>query len=431
MYFSLDVLPAHKGDCLMLHYGSESDRHLMLIDGGPADVYKLQLKPRIKRVHASRQLDETDALPVDVVMVSHIDDDHIRGLLELTKEQRGKSPDLRLRVRSLWHNSFDEILSGEAQEAVPASGAASVLAGLDQGPAAFGGELEDGNEETHQAIELLSSIPQGRQLREDAEALRWGINRQFKGRLISATEASKPVTLDGGLKVTVAGPMQRELSSLRQAHEKWLREHAKGRRKTPEAMLAAFVDKSVPNLSSIVVLAELGGKTMLLTGDARGDRILEGLKLARVLKPGGKLHVNILKVPHHGSSNNMETGFFRRVTADHYVFSGDGQHGNPRRETLEMLLEARGHDDDYAIHLTYPLKTIDTAREADWNKEQAKEKKRFKKNPVSKNKPRSNWSPAKHSLAALLKIHPELKKKLRIVKGEHLHLIDLLDPVKL
>jgi hypothetical protein len=32
----------------------------------------------------------------------------------------------------------------------------------------------------------------------------------------------------------------------------------------------------------------------------------------------------------------------------HYVFSGDGEHGNPERETLEMLLEARG-DVDYTI----------------------------------------------------------------------------------
>ena len=53
-------------------------------------------------------------------------------------------------------------------------------------------------------------------------------------------------------------------------------------------MLAAFVDKSVPNLSSIVVLAELGGKSMLLTGDARGDKILEGMELAGLLETGGK-----------------------------------------------------------------------------------------------------------------------------------------------
>ena len=101
------------------------------------------------------------------------------------------------------------------------------------------------------------------------------------------------------------------------------------KRNRRKLLLAAFADKSVPNLSSIVVLAELGGKSMLLTGDARGDKILEGMELAGLLEEGGNKHVDLLKVPHHGSDNNMETIFFKRVPADHYVFSGDGEHGNP------------------------------------------------------------------------------------------------------
>lgn len=37
MLFSLDVLRARKGDCLMLHYGPEDDPRLILIDGGPSE----------------------------------------------------------------------------------------------------------------------------------------------------------------------------------------------------------------------------------------------------------------------------------------------------------------------------------------------------------------------------------------------------------
>jgi hypothetical protein len=58
--------------------------------------------------------------------------------------------------------------------------------------------------------------------------------------------------------------------ALQEAHDKWLREQPK-KQKDPQGALAAFVDQSVPNLSSIVVLAELGGKRMLLTGDACGE----------------------------------------------------------------------------------------------------------------------------------------------------------------
>ena len=132
----------------------------------------------------------------------------------------------------------------------------------------------------------------------------------------------------------------------------------------------------------------------------------------------------MLKVPHHGSDNNMETIFFERVTADHYVFSGDGEHGNPERETLEMLLEARGTRRGFTIHLTYPVDEIDKGRKADWEKEQGKEKTRKKK------KVRPDWSPKEHSLAAFFEQNPEFAEKVVIVDKAKPHLIDLLEPLE-
>lgn len=423
MFFSLDVLRARKGDCLMLHFGSEEDPHLILIDGGPSNVYKPFLKPRLQKVHEARDIDEQEPLPVDVVMVSHVDDDHIKGILDLTKEQRGHSPDIRLDVTSLWHNSFDDLLKtrpGElagrfgtasvattAAEAEAGFDSGSVLASLGRGMLANGANIE--NENMHQTAEVLASIPQGRTLRDDATALGWKPNDKFKGKLILAAKAAKPVML-GDLKVTVVGPMQPELLALQEQHDKWLRAQKAKKKKSPEATLAAFVDESIPNLSSIVVLAELGGKSMLLTGDARGDKIMKGMELAGLLKKGGKKHVDLLKVPHHGSDNNMETIFFKRVTADHYVFSGDGEHGNPERATLQMLLDARGDEADYTIHVTYPVAEIDAERKAEAGED---------------------WSPAKDSLGALFKDNPKFGKKVVIVDPDKPHLIDLLEPLEL
>ena len=97
---------------------------------------------------------------------------------------------------------------------------------------------------------------------------------------------------------------------------------------------------------------------MLLTGDARGDKILEGMELIGLVKKGGTLDVDILKVPHHGSDEQCRIDLLRAGDRRHYVFSGDGEHGNPERETLEMLFEARG-DEAFTIHLTYPVEQID------------------------------------------------------------------------
>jgi len=147
---------------------------------------------------------------------------------------------------------------------------------------------------------------------------------------------SKALSLGGGLSFTVLGPRE---ARVRDLQEKWDKEI----KKLGVARQAAFVDQSVFNLSSIIVLAKAGGRTMLLTGDARGDDILEGLKHAKLLKDG-TCHVDLLKIPHHGSDHNVSTEFFRQVTADHYVVSGNGEHGNPEIATLKMLSEARGQE---------------------------------------------------------------------------------------
>jgi len=133
------------------------------------------------------------------------------------------------------------------------------------------------------------------------------------------------------------------------------------------------------------------------------------------------MHVDILKVPHHGSSNNLETGFFERIIADRYVFSGNGEHGNPERESLEMLVEARGSD-PFEAHLTYPIDEIDVARKEDHEKEQRKAKARGKK-------PAPDWIAASDSLDALVKSGRFKANQKIVIADPTKHVIDLLDPL--
>jgi hypothetical protein len=52
MRFTMDVIRARKGDCLMLHYGTKQDPRLMMIDGGPSSVFAPHLKPRIDQIRS-------------------------------------------------------------------------------------------------------------------------------------------------------------------------------------------------------------------------------------------------------------------------------------------------------------------------------------------------------------------------------------------
>jgi hypothetical protein len=438
MVFSLDVRRARKGDCLLLHFGTAAKPGLVVIDGGPSAVYAPHLKPRLVEIRKARGLDAHSPLPVDLLMISHVDDDHMQGILDLTRELRETSGAPLVGIRCLWHNSFDDIIGNDPQELTASVAAQFGAASLAGGGVALPGDAGLGlngaagdrdSEVAMSTIKVLASIAQGHRLRLDAEALNIPLNPQFDGKLILAAKGQ--VALAQGLTFTVAGPMQPELKALQAKHDEWLAD-LKEKGLTPEEALAAYVDQSVPNLSSVVVLAKAGGKTILLTGDARGDRILQGLELTGALKKNGKMHVDVLKVPHHGSSNNLERRFFERITADHYVFSGDGEHGNPEREAIEMLFAARGKA-RFAVHLTYPVAEIDAGRKEDWQQAQAGERAANEKRKTA-GKPalpvRKNWSPARQGLVAFFKTHPLAKgQKIHIVPPTEPHVIDLLDPL--
>jgi hypothetical protein len=182
-------------------------------------------------------------------------------------------------------------------------------------------------------------------VRARANALAIAVNEGFTALVgVPDRQAGKTVDFGGGLSLTVLGPSQSRVVALQEEWDKQIK-------KLGVAQQAAFVDDSVFNLASIIVVASVGDKTMLLTGDARGDDILDGLKSANLLSTG-KCHFNVMKVPHHGSDRNVSTEFFQQITADDYVISGNGQHGNPELAMLKMLSEARAGDDDFTIHLT-------------------------------------------------------------------------------
>lgn len=407
MFFTLDVRRARKGDCLILHYGTKKEPGLGLIDGGPGNVYKPHLKPRLQEIRKARKLDSNASLPVDFLMVSHIDDDHINGVLELTKElleaKESKQP-LALKINGVWHNSFDDIIGNNPAELTAAVTAQFGAASLSGDP-----DPDDLKGIDPEAAKVLASVGQGFQLRDDIRGLKLRINPPFAGKLVLAKAKAKKIDMGKGLSFTVVGPMNPEVVALQKAHDEFLKKAAAKGKKT-EAALAAFTDTSVPNLSSVVVYAEAGKKSMLLTGDARGDKVLKGLELVGLLKADGKstMHVDVFKCPHHGSKRNNDRIFFRRVTADHYVFSGNGEHGNPARETLEMLLAERG-DEDYTVHLTYPVDEIDTARKAEAKKHG------------------QSWSAKKNSLASFFADNKNFAKKVVIVDEKAPHLINLLD----
>jgi hypothetical protein len=349
MIFTLEALQAKYGDSLLLHYGTKRDPKLIVIDGGPAGVFDKSLRPRLEQIKEQRSPDAP--LPIRLLMVSHIDDDHIRGILDLTDsliEQKHNREPLLCDITTLWHNSFDEILGNKETDAIAAS-LNTVVRLSSAGDLQFPTNLF----RDHAPAAIAANVPQGRRLRNNVSKLALLANDPFE-KLVALTKKKKVLDLGGKLKFTILGPSQMRLEKLQSDWDKKIKALKEKPPAQARALAADFIDRSVYNLSSIIVMAEAGGKRMLLTGDGLGADILSGLKEAGFLKDGKKLHVDLLKMPHHGSIRNNSEEFLSTVTADHYVMSADGRHDNPDVPTLQLLSKIRGAD-KCTFHLTNPV----------------------------------------------------------------------------
>jgi beta-lactamase superfamily II metal-dependent hydrolase len=343
MVFTLEALAAKEGDCLLLHYGDDAEPHRILIDGGPSGVFTATLRKRLL------ELKRPDApLPLELVMVSHIDADHIKGVLDLLKsikEQRDSGLQPPFEIRGLWHNSFEILLERVS---------AQMTAQMPQAAAVAAGTVPAGLNANPFLGAIAASVKQGNDVRNLATQLAIPINPLVPTPLVLASKTGKTrLKLPGGLTLTILGPHEAEIERL---EEEWVDATHDGRASTA-AFAADYLNRTAANVSSIVVLAEFrpgGRKTrrMLLTGDAGGDLMMEALELAGLLTHPRPLHVDLLKVQHHGSRHSVDKVFFTRVTADHYVISGNGKHENPHAETLTWLSEARARE-EYHVHLTY------------------------------------------------------------------------------
>ena len=390
MLLTLEALPAEEGDCLLLHWGTRDEPHIALIDGGPGLVYDHHLRPRLEELVKNLGVEQ---LTLELVMVSHMDSDHIVGIKKLFSrlrrevEQNAQAEDRIIRAERLWLNVFNDVLD-DAIDAYYKTLPKGLQASVDGRPPEemveqfrerFADEDESTAEFNAQSVAaVLAGHGEGRTLRDDQQFLAEAqesrrINSPFtrggKATLITLEMTPKPVSISG-LEFTITGPMQAEIEALQQEFDKYIKE--KGL--TAEAVLAAYSDPSVKNLSSIVCIVEFGGKKILLTGDARGDLMLTGLEKRGFLEKGGSMKVDIFKVPHHGSDNNAEPELFERIVADTYVLSGDGQHGNPERETIQWIVDARGKDAEFDLVLTYDVAHIDANRKAEWEKQQKRKK---------------------------------------------------------
>ena len=365
----LRIFQSKQGDCLLLQ---SSDGKNILCDGGMAKSMRNQVRDHLPG------LVNGNGGKLDVVYVSHIDQDHIQGIEQLLKDalewrvfdhhQNNNDNDVRPprfprppEIGGLWHNAFRDQVDdndGEIEDMLAATA-----------PVLFGTSVPEFMEYANDMQNIANSIPQALRVSKycQADLLDIPVNElpdsTGPARLLFFRD--QPVSFNvGSLKVTIVAPSKSALEDLKNGWNTWLSSNEDRVREIREEIqrrvsrfenqelsgspfdlrdwngIPDFRGVTAPNVASLVLFVEEDGKTLLLTGDAQQDKILEGLEAANLM-PDGHIHLNVLKIPHHGSEHNMDENFAKRVSADHYVFCGNGSSGNPEPEVLRMIHRSR------------------------------------------------------------------------------------------
>ncbi len=358
----LTAFQSGKGDSLLLTNAAGTTR--VLVDGGMPDAYNAHIAPALGKLRLAKR-------KLDLVYISHIDEDHIGGILEMLDDEVAwrvhehqiahdnpthKAPEAPRppEIKNIWHNAFHEQLgdnAGAVENALAA--AAPVLSGADVGKLREAGLAQ---------ADLANSVRQAIQVsrRVGANQLNIPLNAPAQRKLMMLRTGQAPVQL-GGITFTILGPTAAHLTKLRADWNDWLRANTnalqairnaaradESRLQTGDVagVLREFrlqaesfgnpASVTPPNLASLTLLAEQNGQSILLTGDARGDQIVDGLRATGRLN-GASITVDVLKVPHHGSENNIDSDFCDAVIAKDYVFCGNGEHLNPDLRVVEMM----------------------------------------------------------------------------------------------
>ena len=317
-FFNIEALPAGHGDCLWIEYGDKTTTHRWLIDCGTQSTSKALLK-RVDAVPANERL-------LELFILSHIDSDHIGGALPFFKAvQQG------LRFNDVWFNGWRHV-SGQL--------------GARQG-------------EMFSTAILDFELP-------------WNLWRH--GRTIAVDRGPLPEhILPGGMKLTLLSPTPAELAKLKPV---WTRElkraglepgarvdYSKLLKGTPStstdldelADTKFGGDNGAPNGTSIAVLAEYGGASALLAADAHAPVLVNSIKQLLTTRGGDRLKVDVYKVSHHGSQNNVSTELIQLLDCPQYIISTNGDHFcHPDRQAIARILKYGGAKP--TLHFNYRSK---------------------------------------------------------------------------
>ena len=300
-YFQM--LPALHGDAILIHLYDENEQPKnIIIDMGTSSAYKLYIRPFIEKIRDKGEF-------VDLLICSHIDNDHINGILAFTRDEKiGK-----LIVKEWWLNYGDHVKLPNKSTLI-----------------------------AHKEGEKLSSYIENNSLNSNS-----GMIESLKNFADPTVSFYKRL----GARITILSPTNPWVEHLEEFRKKNLNLGTKGNDYSVSIENLALrkekierPSKSKPtNIASIAFLLEVGSTRILFTADAHPDILLETIGdlkgKRRDLFEDGRLKIDYCQVPHHGSKKNTSYAFLNAIQCNKFFISTNGKsHNHPHKETLARIL---------------------------------------------------------------------------------------------
>lgn len=280
------------------------DDFTMLIDGGSSHPFD----------NPEFYIPDIDRPVIDSIIVTHIDQDHIGGVIYLLKDDG-----FLKNIKQIWFNN-------------PKNDSAKIF------------ELKNKNNKT--------SIQQGQNLKAI-------INEKKQIELVNdiSTNTSKEITheyvkkLTNHIDITILSPNKKSLDRL---HKKWKNYKFKGEENKEEknnntslslieeeeidglSVDVSNFDKSTPNGSSIAFIMNYKKFKFLLLGDAHINIICESL-INMGFSKEEPLDVEFIKLSHHGSKKNISDQFLSLVRTNTYIVCRNKFKDLPNVETIAKI----------------------------------------------------------------------------------------------
>lgn len=346
----IKMYPAQEGDAFLVSLDSGSGTKNIVIDMGLSETYYSEIRPDLVRM-------KSDGQKVDLLIITHIDQDHIQGAIEFIKDN-GIDQSV-IEVQEVWHNSFrhlqfdkkvtlsnseksilDTIIAQNKHAKVEGRGNISAK----QGSSLASLLLEYGynwnascqsnaicleNRKTHKfdgfQIELLS--PDRSKLRNLEKFWIKELNKKKYGFTLTEDKLFDDAFEFFMMKNTESNQERKVISnSIGLDVEKLSRVDA----------LKNKIDTSPTNGSTLAFILESGDKKALFLGDSHDEIIIKSLK---DLYQEEKIYFDAVKIPHHGSNNNYSSELADIINSNIYLISTNAaKHDHPNIEVISKLI---------------------------------------------------------------------------------------------